>query len=233
MLLYSKLYDLLHGKLGCKIIKLYGKNNALRYVKFQTKNGTPALLYISSSQPIQCDIEKVTPIVRWEKKEISYNTILADDMTLLKEVIDYKSPDGYIKMLKRLGSSLASIIYKAAIMSSEFFSVLHKDGDVDTFAVKGEKETQLLVVIELEGILFKNIIPEIDRVYSQIQTILKDTCTTYWTSLLKLLLKCEELKIVSDGQKKMNNINLIEKTIALTASQDALKIAIECFLENN
>lgn len=233
MLLYSKLYEFL-TQCGCKIGELLGKDGILRYVKFQTKQGTPCLLYISSRHEMKCDSKQLTPLTKWSsKKSTGFESILTLDPTipLIKEIFAESSPEGYINFLKRLSHSMGSIPYRAGILSKEYLTILHKDNEVDTYYVKGPSEAQLVVVIDLETVLGKHVIPEVDRVYSNLLVLLDETQQKYWDSLLHLLDKCSKLKIITEGKK--HTLNPIERNISTFLSQNALKAAIECCFEYN
>lgn len=230
MLLYSKLFEFL-SKAGCKVTELLGGDDCLRYVRFQTSRNTPCLLYISSKHQMRCDSKQLTPLTKWAVKQpTGFDSILTLDPTvpLVKEILAESSPEGYINFLRRLAHSITSIPYRAAILSKEYLTVLNKDGGVDTYHIKGQ-DTQLMVVMDLETILSKHVIPEVDRVHENLLALLDDTQQKYWDSLLYLLDKCGKLKIITEGRKQITNP--IERNITTFLSQNALKAAIECCSE--
>ena len=232
MLLYSKLYDLLTSRstsgarpaLRCTVKELYGRNDKLRYVHFNTENGIPCLLYIPSKHEIKMDTKKFLSLSRWRNNDVNFEAVLAadPDVSIVKEVQATSSPQGLIDLIKRLEPSLKSIPYKIGIISEEYLMVLDEDGEVDVFYASGPKETKLLVVLDLETLLFKNIIPELERVHKNVVKLIQDSTDRYWESLLELLKKCHQLKIVTKGKSifihivnhsQSGHLDLICKTI--------------------
>lgn len=243
MLLYSKLYDLLtksNGQLKCTVKELYGRNDALRYIYFQTENEIPCLLNISSKHEIKMDntrpntsIKKFLSLSRWKDNSIGFDAVLAADpeMTIVKEIKASSSPHGLIELLKKIYPSLAAISYRVAILSEEYLLVLDSEGEVDVFYIKGPKNTKVLIVADLEDLLFKNIIPEVDRVHKNIMELLQNSNEMYWHSLLTLLKKCEELKIVTNGKGPQQQQQIIDQSVKINMSHKAIKLALECYLE--
>jgi hypothetical protein len=237
MLMYSKLYDLLTGTskgnhaLKCSIKELYGRNEKLRYIYFETRSATPCLLYISSKYDVAMENKKFLPLSRWQEDEINFDAVLAADPenSIVKEIRATTSPLGYVNLINRLEPSLKSIPYKIAILSEEYLIVLDESSEVDIFYIKGPKEAKLLVVLDLETLLFKNIIPELERVHRNVIKIIQESTDTYWDSLLTLLKKCQQIKIVTNG--KQDTTSLIEQAIKIGVSQKAIKLALECFNE--
>ncbi len=239
MLLYSKLHDLITGRstsggksaFRCTVKELYGRET-LRYVHFNTENGIPCLLYIPRKHEIKMDTKKFMKLSRWRPNdEVNFDAVLAadPDVSIVKEVRATSSPQGPIDLIKRLEPSLKSIPYKIGIISEEYLMVLDKDGEVDVFYASGPKETTLLVVLDLETLLFKNIIPELERVHKNVVKLIQDSTNKYWDSLLELLKKCHQLKIVSEGKKNLAGMGLVDQSMKIGMAHRAIKLAVECF----
>lgn len=239
MLLYSKLYDLLtkssNGKfeLRCTIKELFGRNDALRYIHFQTESEIPCLLNISSKHEIKMDTKKFLSLSRWTDSTIGFDAVIAadPDMTMVKEIKANSSPHSHIDLLKKIYPSLAAIPYRAALLSQEYLLVLDSEGEVDVYYVKGPKHAKLLIVVDLEILLFKNIIPEVERVHRSIVKLLQDSNETYWESLLELLKKCQQLKIVTKGKQQGQGLgiqSIIDQSMKINMSHKAIKLALEC-----
>jgi hypothetical protein len=239
MLLYSKLYDLLTSRktLKCSIKELYGVmdddgKSRLTYIYFITENNTPCLLTLPAKYDIKMDNKKFLLLEKWEEKhEMGFGAIIAADIdkTIVKEIKADCSPQKLITFLSKLKSSLISISYSAAILSEEHLCILNTEDDIDVYFAKGTKETKLLVVLDLETLLFKNIIPELERVYKNINKLIQEGNREYWDSLLKLLTKCQQLKIVSTGSKQDNPA--IEQSMKICLAHKAIMLALECFEE--
>lgn len=230
MLLFEKLYDYLI-KLKCTILETYSKDNKLRYVYFKTKNNISCLLYISSRHNMKCDIKSVD-IIRWEPSDkTDYILTLDSENSLVKNIDSSFSPESYRNLLKRLYLSILSIPYKLAIFSPEYLSVLHNDGEVDTFYLKNITKTEILITLDLETLTKNDFNYEISRIYQNINDLLQENQEKYWTLLLKLLNQCQEIKIITNGKNNSSSMNLVEKNIIFYQSQNALKYAMEC-IEN-
>ncbi len=251
MLLYSKLYDLLtksgNGKfeLKCTIKELFGRNDALKYIQFQTENEIPCLLNISSKHEIKMDplrgrpegANKFLSLSRWTDSANDFDVVITPDseMTMVKEIKSNSSPHSLINLLKKIHPSLTSIPYRAALFSQEYLLVLDNSGDVDVYYVKGPKHTKLLIVVDLEILLFKNVIPEVERVHRSILELLHESNETYWEFLLQLLKKCEQFKIVTKGKQNLKTTSsaasIIDQSMKINTSHKAIKLALECFDE--
>lgn len=258
MLLYSKLYDLLTksgGKfeLKCTIKELFGRNDALKYIYFQTESEIPCLLNISSKHEIKMDTmrpraqgssNKFLSLSRWTDSRIGFDAVIAADpeMNMVKEIKANSSPHSLIDLLKKIYPSLTAIPYRAALLSQEYLLVLDDAGEVDVYYTKGPKHTKLLIVVDLEILLFKNIIPEVERVHRSILELLQDSNETYWESLLELLKKCQQFKIVTRGKLQtgvgrgsklqfQSSSIIIDQSMKINMSHNAIKLALECFDE--
>lgn len=220
--------------LRCTVKEIYGRNDKLRYVHFNTENDVPCLLYIPSKHEIKLDTKKFQSLSRWRDNEVNFEAVLAadPDVSIVKEVRATSSPQGLIDLIKRIEPSLKSIPYKIGIISEEYLIVLDEDGDVDVFYVSGPKETKILVVLDLEMLLFKNIIPEMERVYKNVVKLIQDSTDRYWDSLLDLLKKCHQIKIVTKGKQNLDGVGLIDQSMKIGLSHKAIKLALECFFES-
>lgn len=255
MLLYSKLYDLLtksgNGKfeLKCTIKELFGRNDALKYIYFQTESEIPCLLNISSKYEIKMDTarpgtNKFLSLSRWTDSRIGFDAVIAADpeMTMVKEIKANSSPYSLIELLKKIYPSLTAIPYRAALLSQEYLLVLDDAGEVDVYYTKGPKHTKLLIVVDLEILLFKNIIPEVERVHRNLLELLQNSNETYWESLLELLKKCQQFKIITRGKLNTGRGSksqflhagqsiIIDQSMKINMSHNAIKLALECFDE--
>jgi len=220
--------------LRCTVKELYGRNDALRYVQFNTENGVPCLLHISSKHQIKMDTKKFLSLSRWRDNEVNFEAVLAADpeVSIVKEVQATSSPQGLIDLLKRLEPSLKSIPYKIGILSEEYLLVLDEDGEVDVYYASGPKETKLLVVLDLETLLFKNIVPELERVHKNVLKLIQDSTERYWDSLLELLKKCQQLKIVTKGKTSLDNKGIIDQSMKMGMSYKAIKLALDCCFDD-
>lgn len=220
--------------LRCTVKEIYGRNDKLRYVHFNTENDVPCLLYIPSKHEIKLDTKKFQSLSRWRDNEVNFEAVLAadPDVSIVKEVRATSSPQGLIDLIKRIEPSLKSIPYKIGIISEEYLIALDEDGDVDVFYASGPKETKILVVLDLEMLLFKNIIPEMERVYKNVVKLIQDSTDRYWDSLLDLLKKCHQIKIVTKGKQNLNGVGLIDQSMKIGLSHKAIKLALECFFES-
>lgn len=238
MLLYSKLYDLLTGRstrdgrpgLMCTVKELYGRNDKLRYVQFNTENDVPCLLYIPSKHEIKMDTKKFLSLSRWTDNDVNFEAVLAADpeVSIVNEVKSTSSPHGLINLIKRIEPSLKSIPYKIGIISEEYLLVLDEDNEVDVFYATGPKETKLLVVLDLEMLISKNIL-ELERVHKNVCKLIQDSNDKYWDSLLELLNKCHQLKVVTKGKQKAGMEGLVDQSVKIGMSHKAIKLALECY----
>jgi hypothetical protein len=235
MLLYSKLYDLLTGSSGkfalkCTVKELYGRHDKLRYVYFHTESNIPCLLYIDSSHEVKMETKKFLNLSRWRNDDVNFEAVIAadPDMSIVKEVKSTSSPHGYVDFLRRLDPSLKSINYSVGIISREFLVVLD-EGEVDVFQITGPKETKLVVILDLKTLISQNIIPELERVHRNVSKLIQESTDNYWDSLLNLLKKCQQVRIVTNGRNNSENDGLIDQNVKIGMSHRAIKLALECF----
>lgn len=250
MLLYSKLHDLLtksgNGsfELKCTIKELFGINDRLKYIYFQTEHEIPCLLNISSKYEIKMDTtsrfkkpgaNKFLSLSKWTDFKIGFDAVIAADpeMTMVTEIKANVSPHSLISLLKKIYQSLTSIPYRVALLSQEYLLVLDEAGEVDVFYTKGSKHIKLLIVVDIEVLLYKNIIPEVERVHKSVLELLQNSNETYWELLLELLKKCQQFKIVTKGKMSklqyLQSDQIINQSIKINTSHNAIKLALECF----
>jgi len=242
MFVYSKLYDLLTGRhttsgrpaLRCTIKELYGKHNKLKYIYFQTENGIPCLLHISDRHEVKMDVKKCLNIVDWKDDSSELNSVLAADSetTIVKKIRATQSPLGYVHFLNKLKPSLASIPYTVAVITEEFLVIINNDDEkeeINIHHISGSQEKKLLIVLDLETLLFKNVIPEIERVHKNIMKLITDDNSEYWKSLFELLQKCKQIKIISKGKEDSLKHNFLDESVKLQTAQHAVKIALNYF----
>lgn len=240
MLIYSKLYDILTGKsttLGKPAFKntiqeLFLKEGFLKYIYFTTENNIPCLLSISEKHEITVDNEKCQALLKWEDKSTNLDDILTIDfennISVVKELKIDLSPNGFKDLLKRLSPSLITVPYKVAIMTPYYLLIINDDDEIDIFRISGPDEPIILLVINLEYFIFKSNNIEIKKVYDGINKIIQDSNDCYWDSLLLLLKKCQQLKIITNG-KMLSVSNNITRNIKINMSYKAIKSALDCF----
>ena len=241
MFVYTKLYDLLTGRHGvsgrpplkCSVKELYGKNDKLKYIYFHTENGVPCLLNIPEKHEVKMDTRKFLNLIDWVDDSSGLNSVLAADTetSIVKKIRSTSSPLGYVQFLKKIKPSLESIPYTIAIMVEEFLIVTNSDDieEISIYPINGSRDKKLLIVMELETLLFKNIVPEIERVHKNVIKLIKEDSNEYWDSLLKLLQKCKDVKIISKGRETSERNNFIEESVKLFISHNAVKTALEHF----
>jgi len=240
MFVYSKLYDLLTGRhttsgrhaLRCTIKELYGRHDKLKYIYFHTENGIPCLLNISDRHTVKLDTRKFLNIVDWKDDSFELNSVLAADseMTIVKKIKATPSPLGYVQFLNKLKPSLSSIPYTIAVITEDFLIVDNDDQEeINVYHITGSREKKLLIVMDLETLVYKNVIPEIERVHKNVVKLIEDDNTEYWKSLLELLQKCKDIKIISKGKENTAKHHFLDETVRLQSAQHALKIALNYF----
>jgi len=247
MLQYSKIYGLLTNKnsqkgaanfgLNCTVHESYSRNGILRYVYFETASQTPCLLYINPDTfQVTNDVaKKFTDMTRWEKPEISLDTIITTDQNipLIPEIKTTSSPEVFVNLLTTLLPSTKSIPYKIGISLEEYLLTQVGD-DIDVFCVRGNREPKLLIVVDLTTLLNDASTEYIERVYLAVNKVLTDSCEQFWTNLNSLLIKCQKVKIITNGRKKNftpaggeSAANLLVKMAKLQSSHNAIKTALQ------
>lgn len=249
MLLYSKIHDLLTGKpgtastpatlrggaeksksgLNCTVKEIYGVNDRLKYVYFHTKTDIPCLLHIPDKHEVNMGSWRFIRLVEWSEAE-SLNSVLAadHDFSSVKKIKAAGSPLGYIRFLKKLKPSLSTIEYNVALLTDEFL-VVDEDDEIKTYNLIGTHSKKLLIVLDIETLLFKNIIPEIERVHRGITKLVEEDNEDFWKLLLTLLKKCKDIKIITKGRDASKNSEFISESIKLHSAYTAVKTALEYF----
>lgn len=247
MLQYSKIYGLLTNKnpqkgaanfgLNCTVHESYSRNGLLRYVYFETPALTSCLLYINPDtfQVVNDVAKKFTEITRWEKPEISLNTIITTDQNipLIPEIKTSSSPDSFVNLLRVFLPSTKSISYKIGVSLEEYLLIQTGD-EIDVFFTRcttpgiagRNREPKLLIVVDLTTLLNDASTDYIERVYLAVNKVLAENCEQFWSSLNSLLMKCQKVKIVTNGRKKTPT-NLLVKMAQLQSSHIAIKTALQ------
>ena len=116
--------------------------------------------------------------------------------------------------------------------------MLDEDGEIDIFYANGPKETKLFVVLDLGTLLFKSCLlslilgPELERVHKNVVKLIQDSTDRYWDSLLELLKKCHQMKIVTKGKQNLSGMGLIDQSMKVGMSHKAIKLALECCFDD-
>jgi hypothetical protein len=59
--------------------------------------------------------------------------------------------------------------------------------------------------------------------------LLQENNEQYWKNLKDLLIKCQNIKIITQGKKNMDSSDIITKNAKLLISQKAINTALKCF----
>jgi hypothetical protein len=242
MLLYSKLHALIVGKgkvntpsfgLKCNIKNLFCIENKLRFVHFQTENNIDCLLNIDSSIEIKNDTDKkFSEIKKCLNPENNFNLILSqkdDEIKLMKKLKDFEFPQEFVELLKTLYSSLFLISFKASIITEEFLLVQNDESNIDVFQINNNsKNVCFLVSMDIKVLLDTSIF-KIERAYLEMIKLLQENNEQYWKNLKDLLIKCQNIKIITQGKKNMDSSDIITKNAKLLISQKAINTALKCF----
>jgi hypothetical protein len=240
MLLYSKLHALIVGKgkvntpsfgLKCNIKNLFCIEDKLRFVHFQTENDIDCLLNIDSSIEIKNDTDKkFSEIKKCLNPENNFNLILSqkdDEIKLIKKLKEFEFPQEFVELLKTLYCSLFSISFKASIITEEFLLV-QNDQNIDVFQINNNKNVRLLVSMDIKILLDTSIL-KIERAHSEMIKLLEENNEQYWKNLKSLLIKCQNIKIITKGKKNMDSSDIVSKNAHLLISQKAINSALKCF----
>lgn len=224
MLLYEKMREYIHTKLGCKIFDLFELNGELKYVRFQTQKGTFCLAKITRPMTYPSGHNKLVQLIPYEdNQKDKFDYFITDDFSLVKKISPSLSPTGYIHFLNRLNPSLVSTVYSVAVITPEYLIV-----DDHIYHVKlNVHDSQILITMDLGTVIERNITAEVQRVYDNISDILNETTDKFKIKLKTILTKCSEMKILSDKTPKLDLLNLMDKDILLSETHQALTIATE------
>lgn len=204
--------------------------NTIQYIHFETQNNVPCLLHVDSSAvEMRNDIlKKETILTVWSGYEKTSGYVYTDsgDFDILPEIDVSISPEPYIDLITTLSKSIKDSAYRLAIMVENFLIV--NEGDVVTvFNIKGCENPKLLIVVDLLTLANELSVIKIERVFNAVNTIIEETCEKYWINLHSLLIKCQELKIITKGKKDIDSKNLLKNIIKLQTSDRAIKTALE------
>jgi hypothetical protein len=59
--------------------------------------------------------------------------------------------------------------------------------------------------------------------------LLQENNEQYWKNLKSLLIKCQNIKIITKGKKNMDSSDIVSKNAHLLISQKAINSALKCF----
>lgn len=241
MINFSKINNLLTNKgtqkgqqsfgLSCVVNELFMMpDHSIEYIYFETHNKVPCLLYVNSKNiKIYNDIsKKETILTPWTGEEPSAGYIFAgeNEIDIIPEIYTSISPEPYIDLITMLSKSIQNNSYRLGVMIEDF--VLIHDGEmVNVFNIKTCDNPKLLIVVDLLTLTNDLSVIKIERVFDAINTIMEEMCNKYWTDLHSLLLKCQELKIVTKGKKSKNSENVLTHIVKLQSSNRAIKLALE------
>lgn len=256
MINFSKINNLLTNKgtqkgqqsfgLSCVVHDLYMTPiHTVQYIYFETSNKVPCLLYVNPENfEIHNDIfKKETELTLWPGHEQSTGYVLTgdNDIDVLPEISVSISPEPYTDLIKMLSKSIKDTSYRIALMVEDFL-IVHDGGIVATsgasdkvgstfgghiFNINGCENPKLLIVVDLLTLMNDLSVTKIERVFNAINTIMTETCDKYWVSLRSLLLKCQELKIITKGKKCIDVGNMLTNMVKLQSSDRAIKLALE------
>ena len=241
MINLSKINNLLTNKgtkkgqqsfgLNCVVHEMFTNPvHTVQYIYFETLNKVPCLLYVNSeNSQIRKDISiKETELTLWSGYESSTGYVLdgENEFDVLPEISTSISPEPYIDLITMLSQTIKGVSYKLAAMVENFLLV-HDGEMVNVFNINGCENPKLLIVVDLLTLMDDLSVTKIERVSDAINTLMVETCNKYWTNLHSLLLKCQELKIITKGKKGIDSTNVLTNMVKLQSSNRAIKLALE------
>lgn len=227
MLSYSKLSKLITSTLKCQIVTpIADETHSIIFLELKTQNNVPILLQINNEYTIKAkEVEKGTVYIHEiEKPKDGYEYILTSerDTGVVQEIRPKDWPYGYIDMVNNLQTSLINTVYKAAVFTNSFIILPEK-----VYQKSGLfKNVSLMVLVDLETLVKKNHIDEIERIHTNILKIITKYNQEYNDNLLQLLKKCQELKLVSNARVSKCPL---EQNIKIFLAHEAIKKALESF----
>jgi hypothetical protein len=150
-----------------------------------------------------------------------------DEIKLIKKLKEFEFPQEFVELLKTLYCSLFSISFKASIITEEFLLV-QNDQNIDVFQINNNKNVRLLVSMDIKILLDTSIL-KIERAHSEMIKLLQENNEQYWKNLKSLLIKCQNIKIITKGKKNMDSSDIVSKNAHLLISQKAINSALKCF----
>jgi len=243
MINLSKISNLLTNKgtkkgqqsfgLNCVVHEIFTNPvQTVQYIYFETINKVPCLLYVNSeNSQIRKDIPitiKETELTLWSGYESSTGYVLDEEneFDVLPEISTSISPEPYIDLITMLSQTMKGVSYKLAAMVEDFLLV-HDGEMVNVFNINGCENPKLLIVVDLLTLMDDLSVTKIERVFDAINTLMVETSNKYWTNLHSLLLKCQELKIITKGKKSIESTNILANMVKLQSSNRAIKLALE------
>lgn len=217
--------------LSCVVHEIFTTpTGVVQYIYFETQNKVPCLLYVNPERfELYNDIlKKETELTIWTgcEKSTGYTLIGENELDILPEISSSISPESYINLIIMLSQSIKNNSYRLGVMIEDFLLV--NDGEiVNVFNIMGCYNPKLLIVVDLLTLMNDLSVIKIERVFDAINKIMAETCNKYWINLHSLLLKCQELKIITKGKKDINSENVLTNLVKLQSSDHAIKLALE------
>lgn len=239
MLSYNKIKSLLENSLQCKILHHYIKvdsKDKVKYIELVTNNNANFLVKINTKYRVEThDIKPsmLSTIQEHESKperhieNMSY--ILSENNIngIVKKINLKDWPDGYINIVLQFQKSLTNTDYKTAMTVADFLLVPNSTDSCRVFKKnKIQDSANLLIMVDLETLVKKNNVFEIERIYTDLKKILLKDNQDYLQNLLELLKKCQDLKIVSSSRVSQCPI---EQNVKISQAHKAIKLALHCF----
>jgi hypothetical protein len=215
--------------MNCIVKELYGINGELRYVYFITENGTPCLLHISPEHTV--DLKSAKKLVYLDQCDdrdpTNFDSILTTETSVVKEIKVYTSPKNLTDFILRLEPAVNHVPYKVGLMTPDHLAV---SGTIFSTNGVGSTDLELVIIVELETILKRNSVALLDRVHRTLMKIVADSNESYWTSLLDLLTKCQQLKIVTKGKSAVKQEkDFVKRNIKMSSAHKAITLALEAW----
>jgi hypothetical protein len=240
----SKILNLLRNKgvkqgtpafgLRCTVKEVFVVNQQVSFIHFWTENDTPCLLLVDGLENVRNDTqEAVSNLVPWQSSKPTQtlnNILLPDDqVSVVRDIkLDvYTGP--YKAALEAVLASMKSVPYKAAILSGGFLFVKTDHDDVKVY--RGGQYTAaplLCVVVTLRVLVDDGSVLRLDRVFTSLQKLLRETQDAYWTELNTLLATCQKNKIVTRGKQASADSGTLKFFVQTLSTHAAIKAAIAC-----
>jgi hypothetical protein len=214
--------------MNCSVKELYGINGELRYIYFTTESGTPCLLHISPEHTIELkSTKKLVNLEPYDERDpTNFDSILTTETSAVKEIKVYTSPKNLVDFVLRLEPAVNHIPYGIGLMTPDH---LVFSGNVFSTNGLGSKDLELAIVVELETILKRNSVLLLDKVYKTLTKLVVDSNESYWNSLLDLLVKCQQMKIITKGKSKQQEKDFVSQNVKMASAHKAITLALEAW----
>lgn len=232
MLSCTKIKKLIEETLAGKITQHYLNKDKLEYIEITTgeQQQTNILIEINKQYSVETNDIRKSMISTIHEHEFSgsENTsyILSENNIngIVKE-LDLKDwPEGYIDLVLQFQKSLAPTDYKSAIVVSDFLIVPNDVGSCRVFKKNKHSETKLLMLVDLQTLVKKNSIKEIEKIYRNLMQILIKDNGDYLKQLSVLMKQCQSKIFVNRAPSCP-----IDQNVKISQSHKALKSALDCF----